>query len=47
MKYPFEWPVPVLTVSQITSSIRDCIYKQFRDVIVEGEISNFWMDQGC
>ena len=38
---PLELPVNVLTVSQLTSRIRDCIYRQFRDVIVEGEISNF------
>ncbi len=30
-----------LSVSQVTARIRDCIYRQFRDVIVEGEISNF------
>ena len=41
MKYPLEWPVDVLTVSQLTSRIRDCISRQFRDVIVEGEVSNF------
>jgi len=40
MRYPLEWPVPVLTVSQLTSRIRDCIYRQFKDVIVEGEVSN-------
>ncbi len=41
MRYPLEWPVDVLTVSQLTSRIRDCISRQFRDVIVEGEVSNF------
>ncbi|MGD0230193.1 MAG: exodeoxyribonuclease VII large subunit [Syntrophorhabdales bacterium] len=40
MEIPYPWPVPVFSVSEITSRIRDCIYRQFRDVIVEGEISN-------
>lgn len=41
MDNTIRWPVQVYTVSQLTSRIRDCIYKQFRDVIVEGEVSNF------
>ncbi len=41
MEYPREWPALALTVSQLTARIRDCIYRQFRDVIVEGEVSNF------
>jgi exodeoxyribonuclease VII large subunit len=35
------WPIHIYTVSQITSRIRDSLHKQFRDVLVEGEISNF------
>ena len=34
-------PIQVYTVSQITSRIRESLHKQFRDVLVEGEISNF------
>ncbi len=34
------WPVQLFTVTQLTSRIRDCLYKQFRDVLVEGEVSN-------
>ena len=41
MEYPREWPPLALTVSQLTARIRDCIYRQFRDVIVRGEVSNF------
>jgi exodeoxyribonuclease VII large subunit len=41
MEYPAEWPIRVFTVSQLTSRIRDAISRQFRDVVVEGEISNF------
>jgi exodeoxyribonuclease VII large subunit len=41
MEYPAEWPVRVFTVSQLTSRIREAISRQFRDVVVEGEISNF------
>jgi exodeoxyribonuclease VII large subunit len=41
MRYPLEWPIDVLTVSQLTSRVRDCISRSFRDVIVEGEVSNF------
>jgi exodeoxyribonuclease VII large subunit len=35
------WPIQLYTVSQITSRIRESLHKQFRDVLVEGEISNF------
>jgi exodeoxyribonuclease VII large subunit len=35
------WPIHVYTVSQLTSRIRDSLHKQFRDLLVEGEISNF------
>jgi exodeoxyribonuclease VII large subunit len=38
---PIIEPVRVYTVSQLTSRIRDAIYRQFRDVVVEGEVSNF------
>ena len=41
MEYPADWPVRVFTVSQLTSRIRETISRQFRDVVVEGEISNF------
>jgi exodeoxyribonuclease VII large subunit len=41
MEYPEQWPVRVFTVSQLTSRIRETISRQFRDVVVEGEISNF------
>ncbi|OPY61356.1 MAG: Exodeoxyribonuclease 7 large subunit [Syntrophorhabdaceae bacterium PtaU1.Bin034] len=41
MEYPSEWPVRIYTVAQLTSRIRDAIYRQFRDVVVEGEVSNF------
>jgi exodeoxyribonuclease VII large subunit len=41
MEYPAEWPIRVFTVSQLTSRIRDAISRGFRDVVVEGEISNF------
>jgi exodeoxyribonuclease VII large subunit len=41
MNYTSPWPVQIYTVTQLTSRIRDCIHKQFRDVLVEGEISNF------
>jgi len=36
-----DWPVRIYTVSQLTSRIRDAISRQFRDIVVEGEISNF------
>ena len=41
MAYPSEWPVRVFSVSQLTARIRECLYPQFRDVLVEGEVSNF------
>jgi exodeoxyribonuclease VII large subunit len=34
------WPVQLFTVTQLTSRIRECLHKQFRDVLVEGEVSN-------
>jgi exodeoxyribonuclease VII large subunit len=40
MEYPLAWPVSVFTVTQITARLRETISRQFRDVIVEGEISN-------
>ncbi len=36
-----DWPVRVYTVSQLTGRIRDTVSRQFRDIIVEGEVSNF------
>jgi len=41
MEYPSEWPIRIFTVSQLTSKIRDAVARQFRDVVVEGEVSNF------
>lgn len=41
MERPTRLPVEIFTVSALTSRIRDAIYRQFRDVLVEGEISNF------
>ncbi|HUJ67996.1 MAG TPA: exodeoxyribonuclease VII large subunit [Syntrophorhabdales bacterium] len=41
MEYPAEWPIRIFTVSQLTSRIRDVVARQFRDVVVEGEVSNF------
>ena len=41
MEYPSEWPIRIFTVSQLTSRIRDVVARQFRDVVVEGEVSNF------
>jgi exodeoxyribonuclease VII large subunit len=41
MERPTRLPVEIFTVSGLTSRIRDAIYRQFRDVLVEGEISNF------
>ena len=40
MDQPTRRPLQVYTVSQLTSRIRDCIQRDFRNVIVEGEISN-------
>jgi exodeoxyribonuclease VII large subunit len=39
MKIP--WSIQIYTVSDLTSRIRQSINSQFRDVLVEGEISNF------
>jgi exodeoxyribonuclease VII large subunit len=36
-----DWPVRIYTVSQLTSRIRDVVSRQFRDLVVEGEVSNF------
>jgi exodeoxyribonuclease VII large subunit len=36
-----QWDVYVYTVAELTSRIRQTINSQFRDVLVEGEISNF------
>jgi len=41
MEYPSDWPIRIFTVSQLTLRIRDALSRQFRDVAVEGEISNF------
>ena len=38
---PLQWQVYVCTVSELTSRIRQSVNSQFRDVLVEGEISNF------
>jgi exodeoxyribonuclease VII large subunit len=35
------WSIQIYTVSTLTSQIRQSINSQFRDVLVEGEISNF------
>ena len=37
----FSWPIHVYTVSELTSRIRQTINSQFREVLVEGEVSNF------
>ena len=36
----FPWPIHVYTVAELTSRIRQSINSQFRDVLVEGEVSN-------
>jgi exodeoxyribonuclease VII large subunit len=36
-----QWPVYIYTVSELSSRIRQTVNSQFRDVLVEGEISNF------
>jgi exodeoxyribonuclease VII large subunit len=41
MEYPADWSVRIYSVSQLTARIRDLVSRQFRDVVVEGEISNF------
>ena len=38
---PTQWDLYVYTVAELTSRIRQSINSQFRDVLVEGEISNF------
>jgi exodeoxyribonuclease VII large subunit len=38
---PIIEPLRVYTVSQLTSRIREAVSRQFRDVVVEGEVSNF------
>jgi len=40
MEQPGLSPFQVYTVSQLTSRIRETLYRQFRDVLVEGEVSN-------
>ncbi len=35
------WPFQAYTVSQITARIRESLHRQFRDILVQGEISNF------
>ena len=41
MKQQSAWPIQIYTVSALTSQIRQSVNSQFRDVLVEGEISNF------
>lgn len=41
MEQDGAWPIRIYTVSQLTSRVRESLHKQFRDVLVEGEISNF------
>jgi exodeoxyribonuclease VII large subunit len=41
MKIQRNWQIQVYTVSALTSQIRQSINSQFRDVLVQGEISNF------
>ena len=41
MKKPSPWQIQIYTVSSLTSQIRQSINSQFRDVLVQGEISNF------
>jgi exodeoxyribonuclease VII large subunit len=41
MKIQKNWQIQVYTVSALTSQIRQSINSQFRDVLVQGEISNF------
>jgi exodeoxyribonuclease VII large subunit len=36
-----QWQFHVYTVSELTSRIRQAVNSQFRDVLVEGEVSNF------
>lgn len=41
MKNPLAWQPTIYTVSSLTGQIKRLINNQFRDVLVEGEISNF------
>ncbi|MCX5805166.1 MAG: exodeoxyribonuclease VII large subunit [Proteobacteria bacterium] len=41
MKIQRNWQIQVYTVSALTSQIRQSINSQFKDVLVQGEISNF------
>ncbi|MCX7965885.1 MAG: exodeoxyribonuclease VII large subunit, partial [Syntrophorhabdaceae bacterium] len=41
MKNPLVWQPAIYTVSSLTGQIKRLINTQFRDVLVEGEISNF------
>ncbi|HVN24604.1 MAG TPA: exodeoxyribonuclease VII large subunit [Syntrophorhabdales bacterium] len=41
MQQAGAWPIHLYTVSQLTSRIRESLHKQFRGILVEGEISNF------
>jgi exodeoxyribonuclease VII large subunit len=41
MKIQRRWQIQVYTVSALTSQIRQSINSEFRDVLVQGEISNF------
>lgn len=41
MERNVTWPIQIYTVSTLTARIRQSVNSQFRDVLVEGEISNF------
>ncbi|HOT42039.1 MAG TPA: exodeoxyribonuclease VII large subunit [Syntrophorhabdaceae bacterium] len=41
MKNPLSWQLTIHTVTSLTSQIKRLINNQFRDILVEGEISNF------
>ncbi|HPU30261.1 MAG TPA: exodeoxyribonuclease VII large subunit [Syntrophorhabdaceae bacterium] len=41
MKNPLVWQPTIFTVSSLTGQIKRLINNQFRDILVEGEISNF------
>lgn len=41
MRKPLNWQPVVYTVTSLTSQIRHLINNQFRDILMEGEISNF------
>ncbi len=36
-----SWPIYIYTVSELSSRIRQSLNSQFRDILVEGEISNY------